>query len=123
MRLQLAANNSADAADLDYVAVVLTTSQARTRPRPKCAIELANDGTTSRRTAAVGDRRGVGVEQANKGIDVLGFPCLLKSLTIPACRAVAAAGACDGRMRRRTEVAGCRQAAGVRPTISATSVK
>ena len=28
--------------------------------------------------AAVGDRRGVGVEQADQGVDVLGFPCLLE---------------------------------------------
>src|ERR1019366_3787032 len=28
--------------------------------------------------AAVGDRRGVGVEEANEGVDVLGFPCLLE---------------------------------------------
>jgi len=30
--------------------------------------------------AAVGDRRGVGVEEADEGVDVLGFPCLLEVL-------------------------------------------
>jgi len=47
----------------------------------------------------------------------------LNSLTISACWAVGVAGACDERIRRRAEEASWRQAAGVRPTISATSVK
>ncbi len=48
----------------------------------------------------------------------------LKSLTRPACRAVGVvAGGCDDWMRRRAEEASWRQAAGVRPAISATSAK
>ncbi|MEV4460487.1 hypothetical protein [Microbispora sp. NPDC049633] len=47
----------------------------------------------------------------------------LKSLTIRACRATGAAGTCVPRMRRRAEDASWRQAAGVRPTMPATSAK
>src|SRR6185369_10063815 len=47
----------------------------------------------------------------------------LKARMMPACRAAGAAGACDARTRRRAEEASWRQAAGVRPTISATSAK
>ena len=45
----------------------------------------------------------------------------LKSRTMSACWAVGAAGACAARTRRRAEEASWRHAAGVRPTISATS--
>ncbi len=74
--------------------------------------------------AAVGDHRGVGVEEADEGVDVLGFPRLLevsddaRPAGRPGSRAPATA-----RMRRRAEEASWRQAAGVRPTISATSAK
>ena len=74
--------------------------------------------------AAVAGRRGVGVEQADQGVDVLGLPRLLEvpdDVGLLGGRAVA--GACDARMRRRAEEASWRQAAGVRPTISATSAK
>ena len=47
----------------------------------------------------------------------------LKALTTPACRAAGAAGACAARIRRRAEEASWRHAAGVRPTMSATSAK
>ena len=85
------------------------------------AFDGAQEG--SGEAAAVGDRRGVGVEQADQGVDVLGFPACLKALTMPAWRAVGVAGACAARMRRRAEEASWRHAAGVRPTISATSAK
>ena len=41
--------------------------------------------------------------------------------TMSACWAVGVAVVCAALMRRRAEVASWRQAAGVRPTISATS--
>ncbi len=47
----------------------------------------------------------------------------LNALTMAACWAVGLAGACDARMRRRAEEASWRHAAGVRPTMSATSAK
>ena len=47
----------------------------------------------------------------------------LKSLTTRAWQAVGVAGGCDALMRRRAEEASWRHAAGVRPTISATSMK
>jgi hypothetical protein len=47
----------------------------------------------------------------------------LKSLTMLACWAGGVAVACDDRMRRRADDASWRQAAGVRPTTSATSAK
>jgi hypothetical protein len=47
----------------------------------------------------------------------------LKALTTPGCRAAGVAGACAARTRRRAEEASWRQAAGVRPVISATSAK
>ena len=41
------------------------------------------------KAAAVGGRRGAGIEQADEGVDVLGFPCLLEGPDdpgLPACR-------------------------------------
>jgi hypothetical protein len=73
--------------------------------------------------AAVGDRRGVGVQEADEGVDVLGFPGLLEVLTMAAWRAAGIAGARAARMRRRAEEASWRYAAGVRPTMPATSAK
>src|SRR5258707_561986 len=50
--------------------------------RRLCAGDLlaAFDGAQegSGEAAAVGDRRGVGVEQADQGVDVPGFPCRLE---------------------------------------------
>jgi hypothetical protein len=45
----------------------------------------------------------------------------LKSRTTLACRASGAVGASAARTRRRADEASCRQAAGLRPVIRATS--
>ena len=66
---------------------------------PLGAVDLVEHGADQ--AAAVGDGRGVGVEEADEGVDVLGFPGLLKALTMAACWAVGVAGACEARMRRR----------------------
>jgi len=76
----------------------------------------------SGQAAAVGDGRRVGVEESDQGVNVLRFPCL-KALMTSAWRATGVAIGCAARMRRRAEAASWRHAAGVRPTISATSAK
>ena len=73
--------------------------------------------------AAVGDRRGVGVEQADQGVDVLGLPGLLEVPDDAGLPGRRGRGSLRARMRRRAEEASWRHAAGVRPTISATSAK
>jgi hypothetical protein len=64
----------------------------------------AFDGTQERggEAAAVGDRRGVGVEQADQGADVLGLPCRLEGpddAGLPGCRG-------RGRLRGADATAG-----------------
>ena len=74
-------------------------------------------------SAAIGGSRWLRVEDTDEGADVPGFPGLLKSLTRLARRAGEAAAAREARTRRPADVASWRQAAGLRPVISATSVK
>jgi hypothetical protein len=74
-------------------------------------------------TPAVRDGGGVGVEQADEGVDVLGFPRPQEVPDqAPACLpAELLAGAWAARTRWRADEASWRQAAGVRPVMSATS--
>jgi hypothetical protein len=85
------------------------------------AFDRAGEGAGE--AAGVGDGRGAGIQEADEGSDVRGFPGLLKSRTTPACRAARDAGGCAARTRRRAEEASWRQAAGVRPVMPATSAK
>src|SRR5262249_2330269 len=79
--------------------------------------------------AAVGDHGGGGIAVAagwrwpRGALMSWASQACLKALTMPAWRAAGAVGAFDARMRRRAEEASWRHAAGVRPTISATSAK
>jgi hypothetical protein len=73
--------------------------------------------------AAVGDRGGVRVEEADERIDVLGFPCLLEVpdyVCLLGCRSRRSLRRMDAAAGRRGQLATCRR---LRPTISATSVK
>ncbi len=63
-------------------------------------------------TAAVCDRRGVGVEQADQGVDVLGFPCLLEGpddLGLPGGRARGGLRGADATPGRGGQLAACRR--------------
>jgi len=73
--------------------------------------------------ADVAGHGGAGVEQADQGADVPGFPGLFEGPDDAGLPGGGVAGGCAARTRRRAEVASWRHAAGVRPVISATSVK
>jgi hypothetical protein len=77
----------------------------------------------AQRGAAVTGQRGGGVEQADEGADVLGFPGLLEVPDDGGLAGGGAAGGWQARTRRRAADASCRQAGGVRPVIAAISVK
>jgi hypothetical protein len=77
--------------------------------------------------AAVGGQRGAGVEQADEGADVLGFPCLPEvpdDAGLLGCRGCGGLRRADAAAGRGGQLAARRRgAAGVRPAISATSGK
>jgi len=73
--------------------------------------------------AGVGDSRGAGIQEADKGGEVPGFPGLFEVPDEAGLPDGRGGGGCEARMRRRAEKASWRQAAGVRPTMPATSAK
>jgi len=80
-------------------------------------------GDRADEAAGVGDGRGAGIQEADEGRDVPGFPGLFEVPDEAGLPAGRGRGGCDARRRRRAEEASWRQAAGVRPTMPATSAK
>jgi hypothetical protein len=80
-------------------------------------------GQGAGQAAGVADRGGAGVQQADEGADVAGFPCPLEGPDDGGLPGGGSRGGLRGADAAAGRGASWRQAAGVRPTILATSAK